>query len=52
MSLVYLSRAEVERALPERAAFIHPGHAMGALAIAAAIHETAKAQGLGTPLAY
>ena len=36
----------------ERAAFIHPGHAMGALAIAAAIYKRAKAQGLGTSLAY
>lgn len=34
----------------ERAAFIHPGYAVGILAIAAGLYERAKAQGLGTKL--
>lgn len=34
----------------ERVAFIHPGYAVGILAIAAGLYERAKAQGLGTKL--
>lgn len=34
----------------ERIAFIHPGYAVGILAIAAGLYERAKAQGLGTKL--
>ncbi|MFO0996249.1 MAG: hypothetical protein U1F33_06155 [Alphaproteobacteria bacterium] len=34
----------------ERVAFIHPGHAIGILAIASGIYERAKSKGLGTML--
>ncbi|MBT6119348.1 MAG: 2,3-diaminopropionate biosynthesis protein SbnB, partial [Rhodospirillaceae bacterium] len=33
-----------------RAAIIHPGHAIGILALAALIHDRARAAGRGTPL--
>lgn len=37
-------------AASERVAFIHPGHAIGILAIAAGLYERAKAKGLGITL--